>query len=54
MSWCKRSIASNCLMYGHNDGRSMIEGDGLSGWIVITVPEVKEGLVFARMEVCKL
>ena len=51
VSWCKRTTSNNCLMYGHNDGRPVVAGDGQSGWIVITIPEVKEGLIFARMEV---
>ncbi len=51
MSTCKRSKGDTCLLYGHNDGRIGIMGDGLSGWLVVTLPELKEGLVFARMEV---
>jgi hypothetical protein len=50
MSTCKRSKGNTCLLYGHNDGRIGIMGDGLSGWLVVTLPELKEGLVFARME----
>jgi len=50
MSTCKRSKGYTCLLYGHNDDRIGIMGDGLSGWLVVTLPELKEGLVFARME----
>lgn len=51
MSWCKRNPKDNCLLYGHNDARAFIEGDGLSDWLVFTLPEVNEGLIFARLEV---
>jgi hypothetical protein len=51
MSTCRRHKSSNCLLYGHNDGRTKITGDALSGWIVFTLPELKEGLVFAKLEV---
>jgi hypothetical protein len=48
---CKRSKNRNCLLSGHNDARGSVNGDGLSGWVVITVPDVKEGLIFARLQV---
>ena len=51
VSWCHRTDNNNCLMYGHNDGRPNLVGDGLSGWVIITIPEVKEGLIFGRLEV---
>jgi len=47
---CKRSINRDCLLSGQNDGRSQVSGDGLSGWLVVNVPDVKEGLIFARLE----
>lgn len=50
VSWCHRTDNNDCLMYGHNDGRPNIVGDGLSGWVIITIPEVKEGLIFGRLE----
>jgi hypothetical protein len=48
---CKRSKNRNCLLSGQNDARGSITGDGLSGWLVITVPDVKEGLIFAKLQV---
>lgn len=51
---CKRASNNHCLLSGHNDGRSTISGDGLSGWLVIQIPNLKEGLVFARLEVSKV
>jgi hypothetical protein len=47
---CKRSINRDCLLSGQNDARSQVSGDGLSGWLVVNVPDVKEGLIFARLE----
>ena len=59
--YCDGSPTSNCnrrnggcTLYSHNDGRPYLGGDGLSGWLVVNIPEVKEGLVFARMEVSVL
>lgn len=50
VSWCKRTKGNNCLLYGHNDGRAYLLGDGLSGWLIFTLPSMKEGLVFGRIE----
>jgi len=47
---CKRTD-HDCLLYGHNDARNVLSGDGLSGWLVIDVPDVKEGLIFAKIHV---
>jgi len=50
-SECDRIVGnSQCFYYGANDSRNGISGDGLSGWIVINVPEVKEGIVWAKLE----
>ena len=37
-------------MSGHNDGRGTIKGDGLSGWLVLQLKDVTEGIFMARME----
>lgn len=37
-------------MSGHNDGRGTMKGDGLSGWLVLQLKDVTEGIVMARME----
>jgi hypothetical protein len=47
---CKRTD-HDCLLYGHNDARNVLSGDGLSGWLVIDVPDVKKGLIFAKIQV---
>ncbi len=54
MSTCKRAATNDCLLYGHNDGRGLLQGDGLSGWLVFTLPELKEGLVFIKAFVSEL
>lgn len=48
---CHRGKNSPCLLSGHNDSRNTISGDGLSGWFIVQLPRVKEGLIFAKMEV---
>jgi len=50
MSDCLRRPEDTCLLSGHNDGHAGLSGNALSGWIVINVPKVKEGLIFAKME----
>jgi len=48
---CKRQEGDGCLMGGHNDSRSVLKGDGLSGWLVFDLKDVKEGLFMARTEI---
>jgi hypothetical protein len=50
MSTCDRFPSNNCLEIGHNDGRGGFQGDPLAGWIVFTVPDVKEGIIIVRLE----
>jgi hypothetical protein len=50
MSTCSRDKSSSCLLYGHNDARTVISGNGLSGWLVINLPKVRDGLIFAKLE----
>ncbi len=51
-SECNRiEISSSCFYYGTNDNHNGISGDGLSGWLVIKVPEVKEGIIWSKFEV---
>jgi len=44
-SFCNRPSTSNCLLYGHNDGRGQLVGDGLSGWLLMTLKNVREGFI---------
>lgn len=50
MSTCARSPDATCLLSGHNDQHLGLGGNSLSGWLVFTVPKVKEGIVLVRME----
>jgi hypothetical protein len=50
MSTCARSPDATCLLSGHNDQHLGLVGNSLSGWLVFTVPRVKEGIVLVRME----
>jgi hypothetical protein len=49
-SECGRSADSQCLLYGANDNHMDLQGDSLSGWLVFTIPNVREGIILARME----
>ncbi|KAI2497564.1 hypothetical protein MHU86_16918 [Fragilaria crotonensis] len=49
-STCGRDRRSKCLMAGHNDYQGGILGDGLSGWLLLKVPHVKEGIILARID----
>ena len=48
-SVCYRQKSSNCLMSGHNDGRGSMNIDALSGWLVLQLTDVTEGLFMARV-----
>jgi len=48
MSACKRN--GPCPLAGTNDGRSTLNGNGLSGWLVINIPRVKLGYIFAKLQ----
>ena len=50
MSTCSRAPSSTCLASGHNDQHLELAGNSLSGWLVLTLPRVKEGIVLVRME----
>jgi hypothetical protein len=49
-SECGRFAASNCLTPGHNDGRGGVKFDSYSGWLVMTLPQIKEGVIISKME----
>lgn len=49
-SECGRATDGNCLLTGANDKHYDVWGNSLSGWLVFTVPKVKEGIILARME----
>jgi hypothetical protein len=49
-SWCKRSEESTCLLYGHNDGRNGLKYNSYSGWIVMNIPDLKNGIIMIKNE----
>jgi hypothetical protein len=49
-SFCNRGATSTCLLYGHNDGRNGHLFCGYSGWIVMNVPDVKNGYIVVKIE----
>jgi len=49
-SECQRKETSTCLAANTNDHRGVISGDNLSGWLVIQIPKLVNGLILARME----
>jgi len=49
-SWCGRTTTTDCLLYGSPDARTSVSGDGLSGWLLVHVPKVTNGLILFRME----
>ena len=49
-SWCKRGNSTGCLLYGHNDGRNGLLFHSYSGWIVLNLPDVKNGIISVKVE----
>jgi len=50
-SECQRSPHnSHCLLSHHHFGQGQLVGDHTSGWLVLQLTNVKEGIVLARME----
>lgn len=47
---CQRSADSDCLLYGHHDGRGGLRFNEFSGWIVMDVPKVENGIIIIKME----
>ena len=47
---CGRKAGNPCLLYGHHDGRSGFLFHELSGWIVMEIPKVKEGIIIIKLE----
>ena len=40
----------SCLLAGHGDSRGCIVFHSYSGWIVMTLPQVKEGIIVSKIE----
>jgi hypothetical protein len=48
-SICSRHYLDPCPMYGHHDSRGAIVGDDKSGWLVLNIPKIEEGLLIAKL-----
>ena len=48
--FCGRGKSNDCLLSAHNDHRGGLIFDSYSGWGIFTVPNVKKGLIFTRIE----
>ena len=49
-SFCNRGPEQPCLLRSHNDGRGGFLFDSYSGWLLFTLPRVKEGIVVLKLE----
>lgn len=49
-SWCNKGEDQKCLLYSHNDGRHGISFDGVSGWTVMNIPDLKNGIIAIKIE----
>jgi hypothetical protein len=49
-SECSRQPGSSCLLYGTNDGKGGLVFDSLSGWLLMRLKAVKEGLIIIKLE----
>ena len=48
-SICGRNYGSKCPLWGHHDSRGFLIGNEYSGWLVMELPEVKEGIIVLKM-----
>lgn len=48
-SVCALQTDSECALYGHHDGRGGIIGNEFSGWLVLTLKDVTEGLIMIKL-----
>jgi hypothetical protein len=49
-SFCGRYATNYCLLYGHNDYRGGVLFDGLSGWLILELEQVENGLITLKIE----
>jgi hypothetical protein len=47
-SICGRQISSGCLLQGHHDERGYLGGTEYSGWVVMDIPDMKEGILLLK------
>jgi hypothetical protein len=46
---CGRHRTHQCPLIGHHDSRGFLVGNEFSGWLVMEVPEVKEGIILLKI-----
>mmetsp|Transcript_32696 Transcript_32696/g.33034 ORF Transcript_32696/g.33034 Transcript_32696/m.33034 type:complete len:311 (-) Transcript_32696:1438-2370(-) len=46
---CGRWTQNECLLYGHHDARGAVIGNEYSGWLVMTLKELKEGIIILKL-----
>jgi len=46
---CGRSTESDCVLYGHHDGRGAVIGNEFSGWLVMNLKDLKEGVIILKL-----
>ena len=49
-SVCNRWTHNDCVLQGHHDARGRLVGNGFSGWLVMTLKDLKEGIIVIRVE----
>jgi hypothetical protein len=47
-SICGRQITHDCPLRGHHDERGFLGGTEYSGWVVMDIPDMKEGLLLLK------
>jgi hypothetical protein len=46
---CNRWTGNECVLYGHHDYRGAIIGNEYSGWLVMKLKELKEGIIILKL-----
>lgn len=47
-SICGRQLSSDCPLRGHHDERGFLGGTEYSGWVVMDIPDMKEGMILLK------
>lgn len=48
-STCSRDTNHPCVLIGAHDGRGVLAGNGYSGWLVMTLKDLKEGIIVLKV-----
>jgi len=46
---CGRWTENECVLLGHHDGRGAVIGNEYSGWLVMTLGDLKEGIIVLKL-----